>query len=53
MDSLPTVLLAGGPDIDARLELMHHLSDSLDISALGSSPELHARFLAEGFEYTT
>ena len=53
MNSLPRVLIAGGPDIDARLDLMRRLSDSFDISALGSSPELHDRFLAEGFEYNT
>ena len=53
MKSLPRVLLTGGPDIDARFELMHHLSDSFDISALGSSPELRPSFLAEGFDYTT
>ena len=49
--SLPKVLMAGGPDIDARLDLMHLLHDSFDISALGSAPQLHAKFLSEGFEY--
>lgn len=51
MNQLPKVLLAGGPDIDARLELMHHLNDAFNISALGSSPKLKNRFLAEGFDY--
>lgn len=50
---MPRVLLTGGPDIDARLELMHHLSDSFDVSALGSSPEHRAKFQGEGFDYYT
>ena len=49
----PKVLLVGGPDIDARLELMHHLKDTFSISALGSLPTLHDRFLAEGFVYSS
>ena len=34
MYSLPKVALVGGPDIDARLELMEHLKESFDICAL-------------------
>lgn len=52
MSLLPRVLLAGGPDIDARLDLMHRLNGDFNISAIGSSPSLHERFLAEGFDYT-
>lgn len=52
MYSSPKVLLVGGPDVDARLELMHCLKDTFNMSALGSQPTLHARFLAEGFDYT-
>jgi glycosyltransferase involved in cell wall biosynthesis len=53
MISLPKVVLVGGPDVDARLELMHCLKDDFNIGALGSSPTLHDRFLAEGFDYNT
>jgi len=51
MSTLPRVLLVGGPDVDARLELMHSLSDRFEISALGSLPSLHEKFSSEGFRY--
>jgi glycosyltransferase involved in cell wall biosynthesis len=51
MQSSPKVLLVGGPDVDARLELMRHLRDAFKISALGSQPALQGKFLAEGFGY--
>jgi glycosyltransferase involved in cell wall biosynthesis len=50
---LPKVLLVGGPDVDARLELMHCLKDAFNFSAFGSDSTLHDRFLAEGFGYST
>ena len=53
MLSLPNVLLVGGPDVDARLELMHCLKDTFNISALASLPTLHDIFLAEGFRYNS
>jgi len=53
MCSLPKALLVGGPDVDARLELMHCLEDAFNFSAFGSDPTLHDRFLAEGFGYST
>lgn len=52
MPSLPKVLIVGGPDVDARLELMHHLQDAFDLGALGSEPALRDRFLTEGFSYS-
>lgn len=51
MPGLPKVLLVGGPDVDTRLELMRHLSNTFNVSALGSQPTLYNRFLAEGFDY--
>jgi len=51
MSILPRVLIVGGPDVDARLELMHSLSDRFKISALGSLPSLYDKFTAEGFCY--
>ncbi len=51
MVSLPKVLLVGGPDVDARLELMRHLKDNFEVGALGTLPSLRERFLAEGFDY--
>ena len=50
---LPKVLVVGGHDVDARLELMHGLKADFDISALGSSATLRDKFAAEGFDYTT
>ena len=52
MSSLPKVLLAGGPDIDARLDLMHRLHSDFNLSAVGSSELLRDRFLDEGFDYS-
>jgi glycosyltransferase involved in cell wall biosynthesis len=51
MSTLPKVLLVGGPDVDARLELMHFLSDCFEMSALGSLPSLRDKFSSEGFCY--
>ena len=51
MRSLPKVLLVGGPDVDARLELMHRLSTAVEISAAGSLPGLRDKFTAQGFRY--
>jgi glycosyltransferase involved in cell wall biosynthesis len=51
MGALPRLLLVGGPDIDARLELMHCLSGAFNVSAVGSRSTLSARFAAEGFNY--
>lgn len=53
MSSLPKVLLVGGPDVDARLELMGLISDSFEVSALGSSPILREKFLRQGFSYNS
>ena len=49
--SLPKVLLVGGPDVDARLELMRALKNQFTISALGSLANLKEKFIKEGFEY--
>lgn len=51
MTSLPRVVLVGGHDVDARLELMRHLRECFNIMALGSEPALSDRFKAEGFTY--
>ena len=53
MSFLPSVLLVGGPDVDARLELMHCLKDDFKLSAFGSDSTLHDKFLAEGFGYSS
>lgn len=50
---LPKVLLIGGPDVDARVELMHRLKDTFNVGALGSSAALQEKFLPEGFAYHT
>lgn len=51
MNNLPSVLLVGGPDVDARLDLMRRLKDRFALSALGSDPALHGKFAAEKFPY--
>jgi glycosyltransferase involved in cell wall biosynthesis len=47
----PTVLIVGGPDVDARLELMERLRPEFECAAAGSAPELGPRFAAAGFKY--
>ncbi len=51
MSSLPKVILVGGPDVDARLELMHCLKDSFEMGAIGSHTALRDKFISEGFTY--
>lgn len=51
MPSLPKVLLVGGPDVDARIDLMHRLKHTFEIGALGSHPTLRDKFISEGFIY--
>lgn len=51
MTALPKFLIVGGPDVDARLELMHSLKDDFDVSAFGSLASLREKFLGEGFDY--
>jgi glycosyltransferase involved in cell wall biosynthesis len=48
---LPKVVLVGGHDVDARLELMRHLRNNFDITALGSEPALLDSFRTAGFAY--
>ena len=47
----PTVLIVGGPDVDARIELMQALKDEFSLAAAGSSPQLSQRFAQAGFDY--
>jgi glycosyltransferase involved in cell wall biosynthesis len=51
MNTLPSVLMVGGPDTDARLDLMRRLKDHFTLGAAGSNPALHEKFDAEGFPY--
>jgi glycosyltransferase involved in cell wall biosynthesis len=46
-------MLVGGPDVDARLELMDCLKDAFNLSVLGTEPTLQDKFSAEGFGYNT
>ncbi|BAY24251.1 group 1 glycosyl transferase [Calothrix sp. NIES-2100] len=52
MNSLPKVAILGGPDVDARLELMNFLKADFNVIAIGSEPILQDKFLAAGFEYS-
>jgi glycosyltransferase involved in cell wall biosynthesis len=47
----PRLVILGGPDVDARLELMQALKDRFQVSALGSDPDLCSRFDRAGFPY--
>lgn len=51
MGTRPRVLLVGGPDVDARLDLMRALAPSYDLAAAGTDPALAARFGAAGFAF--
>jgi len=53
MSGLPRVLLVGGPDVDARLDLMQRLKEDFDIGATGSLPALREKFVSQGFFYET
>jgi glycosyltransferase involved in cell wall biosynthesis len=52
MNSLPKVLLVGGPDVDARLPLMHRLRADFDLAAVGSRRTLQPSFMAQNFGYS-
>jgi glycosyltransferase involved in cell wall biosynthesis len=47
----PRIVLIGGPDVDARLPLMHELERDFEVAALGSTPELAPVFAEHGFQY--
>lgn len=47
----PKVFLVGGPDIDARLDLMRRLQDKFELAAIGSNPDLYTVFEKNGFDY--
>jgi glycosyltransferase involved in cell wall biosynthesis len=48
----PRVVFIGGPDVDARLELMQQLRGGFELSALGTEPGLQTRFAEAGFAYS-
>ncbi|MBD2199677.1 MULTISPECIES: hypothetical protein [Calothrix] len=51
MNSLPKVAILGGPDVDARIELMDLLKTDFQVSAIGSEPLLQEKFSQAGFAY--
>jgi glycosyltransferase involved in cell wall biosynthesis len=53
MVGMPKVVLVGGIDVDARIELMRCLSNDFELSALGSLEALYESFSKEGFKYST
>jgi glycosyltransferase involved in cell wall biosynthesis len=50
-EPLPKVLIVGGPDVDARLDLMRALADEFAPAAAGNAPGLAPAFAAAGFPY--
>ncbi len=50
-DARPRVCLVGGPDIDARIDLMRRLDEDFDVFAVGTSDRLGDVFRAAGFTY--
>jgi len=50
-DVRPRVCLVGGPDIDARIDLMRQLAPDFDVFALGTSDRLGEVFAEAGFSY--
>ena len=50
-DHRPKVMLVGGPDVNARVELMQELDSSFSLMAAGSSREVAGEFGREGYEY--
>lgn len=51
MSFRPKVVLVGGPDVDARLDLMCCLRDDFEVTALGSNRTLTDSFETKGFDY--
>lgn len=51
MSELPKVAIVGGPDVDARIELMQHLKSNFETVAVGTNKALSEKFKSEGFEY--
>lgn len=47
----PRVLLVGGPDVDARADLMLALRDHFDLAAAGSAPPPIAKLTKHHFRY--
>ena len=47
----PRVMIVGGPDVDARLDLMGILADDFDFVVAGSDHELKSRFENKGYEF--
>ena len=50
-EPIPKVLLVGGPDVDARIELMQELNGSFQLLAAGTDSRLDTAFERVGFEY--
>jgi glycosyltransferase involved in cell wall biosynthesis len=44
-------MLVGGPDVDARIELMRELDGDFRLVAVGTAPELQSHFQEAGFAY--
>ncbi|MBT6178616.1 MAG: glycosyltransferase family 4 protein [Deltaproteobacteria bacterium] len=47
----PRVMIVGGPDVDARLELMGVLADDFEFVVAGSDHALKTRFENRGYEF--
>lgn len=47
----PRVVIIGGPDVDARLDLIRSLRDEFDFFVLGTEPDLRERFEAAEVPY--
>jgi glycosyltransferase involved in cell wall biosynthesis len=45
------VWLVGGPDVDARIDLMRVLQPDFDVGAVGTDPALGRKFAEHGFAY--
>jgi glycosyltransferase involved in cell wall biosynthesis len=50
-DGRPRVLIVGGPDVDARIDLMQALGAGFCMAAAGSSSGIRARFAEAGLDY--
>jgi glycosyltransferase involved in cell wall biosynthesis len=48
---LPKVLIVGGEDVHARIDLMRGLADAYTLAAAGTSPDLAPEFARAGFWY--
>ena len=53
VNTRPRVMIVGGPDVDARIELMQQLDGDFQLCAVGTDSRINVAFQQAGFRYYT